>query len=226
MQFTHLVLATHKLRELRSFYIDTFRLPVVEEDEESFTFDAGATRVTFRATEQVDSVYHFAFTIPRNKFEAAYAWISALTEPLMQNGQDRFLFGSWNNSSVYFYDPAGNNVEFIALHDLENDAPGAFEPARDLLRVSEIGLPVHSVPAEVEVLKRDFAQLAFRESEGPQFAAVGDLDGRLIVVEIGRAWYPTEVGAVVAPVTVRMRGPRQAQQQIEGLPYMLEQVSE
>src|SRR5437879_10926785 len=106
MQFTHLVLATHKLRELRSFYIDDFRLPLVEEDDESFTFDAGATRVMFRATEQADSVYHFAFTIPRNKFEAAYAWISALTEPITQNGQNRFLFGSWNNSSVYFYDPA------------------------------------------------------------------------------------------------------------------------
>lgn len=225
MRFTHLTLTTHKLPELRSFYIDTLHLPVLEESETELTFRAGITEVTLRVTEQADSVYHFAFTIPRNKFAQAHAWVSRLTPPLALDGRDVFHSESWDSDSVYFYDPAGNNVEFIAMASLANDAPGEFEPARDLLCVSEIGVPVRNVATEVAALERVFGQQVFRQSIGEKFAAVGDDEGRLIVVEIGRPWFPTDVGVVVAPVTARMQGPCEARYVVEGLPHRLEQFT-
>ncbi|GHO49509.1 VOC family protein [Ktedonospora formicarum] len=225
MQIQNLTLTTSKLSALRAFYIDTFRLPLLDESEESFTFQAGITTVTFRATEQADSVYHFAFTIPSNKFSLAYAWVKGMTEPLVLDGKDAFPSKSWGSDSVYFYDPAGNNVEFIAMPSLANDAPGPFDPAQDLLSVSEIGVPVRNVASEVGILEHDFGQTIFRDSISEKFAAVGDDEGRLIVVEIGRPWFPTTVGVVVAPVTVRVSGSREARYSIEGLPFTLEQVA-
>ena len=37
-------------------------------------------------------------------------------------------YSHWNAHSIFFLDPGGNVVEYIARHDLKNGAPGAFSP--------------------------------------------------------------------------------------------------
>ena len=62
-------------------------------------------------------------------------------------------FSHWNAHSVFFYDPAGNVVEYIARHDLKNAAPGGFGSA-DILYASEIAWIVDDVAATASTLKK------------------------------------------------------------------------
>ena len=99
-------------------------------------------------------------------------------------------FSGWDGArAVYFRDPEQNIVEVLARP----------EP-RPELTLAEVGLPVEDVPAAVEAL----AELAidpYREWD-ETFAPLGDVDGLLIVVRIGRGWFPYDVPARAAPVAV------------------------
>ena len=65
-------------------------------------------------------------------------------------------YSHWNAHSIFFLDPGGNVVEYIARHDLKNGAPGAFS-SRDILGTSEIALIVDDVPATVTHLRSALA---------------------------------------------------------------------
>lgn len=105
-----------------------------------------------------------------------------------KDGQNEFPFEKWNATAFYFYDPDGNLVEFIAHHSLDNEASEAFGP-KHLLRISEIGLPVENVPQVVKELTNAFP-LRLWSGDGEQFAALGDAEGLLIVVDKERPWFP------------------------------------
>ena len=104
-------------------------------------------------------------------------------------------FSSWGGArAVYFRDPEDNVVELIARPD-----------ARLELALAEVGLPVDDVPAAVEALRETLGIEQYREGN-ETFAPLGDDDGLLIVVRVGRAWFPVAVRAGTSPIEVTVAG--------------------
>src|SRR5579859_6591509 len=119
MRIKELHLFTQNLQAQRIFYTRTLGLPLVTETVASFAIQAGATRLLFQRTEKEGLRYQFAFSIPSNKLAHAKEWLLARTPsvPLLSlDGRDEFQLDNWNASNLYFYDAAGNILEFIAHH--------------------------------------------------------------------------------------------------------------
>jgi catechol-2,3-dioxygenase len=220
MQITELQLITRDLGALRAFYTEGLCLPLLAAAPDSFSVQAGATRLTFSADATRAATYHFAFNIPENKLPAAKAWLSGRADLLTQDGADEFASQTWNAQQVYFYDPAGNILEFIARHNLTNAAAGPFGP-HDILEVSEIGLPVGVVPTTVALLTRDLGLPPFQD-QGDTFSPIGDDHGLFIVVRRGRHWFPTERAADLHPLAVTIAGPQARRYNLPDLPYAIE----
>ena len=104
-------------------------------------------------------------------------------------------FSSWGGArAVYFRDPAENVVELIAR-----------QQAHAELTLAEVGLPVEDVPTAVETLQRELG-LPLYDEAGDSFAPLGDDDGLLIVVRVGRGWFPVGVPAGDSPIHVTLEG--------------------
>jgi catechol-2,3-dioxygenase len=147
-----------------------------------------------------------AFNVPPDALADGVAWLRRRVRVLEPGGEAIVPFPHWNAHAAYFLDPAGNVLELIARHDLPAGGGGRpFGPA-SLLRVSEVGLPVPRVDEAVDALAR--LGLPAYSGDGRSFAAVGDVDGLLIVVPVGRAWFPTaDARGAVHPVEVVLAGP-------------------
>ena len=181
------------LEKMRTYYADLLGLPVASEGERELTIAAGASRITFHHAPSAGAspFYHFAFNIPENKILEARAWQLERTElfltpPNLRDPaypDDVRHFRSWNAHSVFFWDPAGNVLEFIARHDLANAAAGAFG-VDDILYTSEIAFVVDDVPALGHELETRFDLPRYRGSE--VFWAAGDERGLLLVFLRGR----------------------------------------
>lgn len=229
MRITELHLSTQDLHAQQLFYTRTLGLPLVTETGASFTIQAGATRLLFQRTEQEGFLYHFAFSIPSNKLVQAKEWLLARTPPvslLSLDGQEVFHdVANWNVSNLYFYDAAGNILEFIAHHDLPDSTPDRFDE-HSVLHISEIGLAVENVLAQVAEFKDRFGMEPYRGESNDTFTAVGDVYGRFIVVKIGRFWFPTETDAApVAPVEVTIEGAEEQQYDASPYPYKVDVVA-
>lgn len=227
MRITELHLYTQNLHAQRIFYTRTLGLPLVTETVASFTIQAGATRLLFQRTEQEGVLYHFAFSIPSTKLAHAKAWLLARTPsvvPLLSlDGQDEFHNESF--SRFYFYDAVGNILEFIAHHDVPDSTPDGFDE-HSVLHVSEIGLAVDNVLAQVAEFKDRLGLEPFRGESDDTFTAVGNTYGRFIVVKIGRFWFPTETDAApVAPVEVTIEGAEEQQYSVSPYPYEIDVVA-
>jgi catechol-2,3-dioxygenase len=221
MQITELQLHTQHVKAQRVFYGTTLGLPLLEATIDSFTVQAGTTRLTFQATTQQGVFYHFAFTIPANKQAQAKDWLWPKVSLLTWNGQEEVFFENWNAHALYFYDEAGNIVEFIAHHDLPNARPGSFV-ADDVLYVSEIGMVVNDVPAQVDAFKMRLGIEPYKGESSELFRAVGDIYGRFITVKVGRPWFPTTTrAAVVAPVSVTIHGTQPQHYHVSPFPYVI-----
>ena len=217
MHITELCLDTQNFQEQLHFYTNILGLPLKEKTSEAFTVQAGTTHLTFRETTR-ETGYHFAFTIPNNKFAKAKEWVTTRTPLLTQNDQNEFFLENWNSNSLYFRDSANHILEFIAHYDLHNEHYGAFGAA-DLLYISEIGMAFGDVPEQVKTLRTEFHIEPYRNSIGEAFAAVGDISGLFIIVKIGRNWFPTSTGAIVSPVEVTIEGVEGHSQQLLPYPY-------
>lgn len=204
MRITELSLDTQNFQEQHHFYTNILGLPLREKTPETFTVQAGTTRLTFRETIK-ETGYHLAFTIPSNKLARAKEWLATRLPLLTQNDQDEFFFENWNSGSLYFRDAANHILEFIVHYDLQNEKLGAFGAA-DLLHISEIGMAFDDVPEQVKTLGAALHIEPYRNSIGEVFAAVGDISGLFITVKIGRNWFPTNTAATVSPVEVTIEG--------------------
>lgn len=200
MRITELSLCTQNFQAQYHFYTNILGLPLREKTTETFTVQAGATYLTFQETTQ-ETGYHFAFTIPCNKFIQAKEWLTTRTSLLSQNDRNEFSFESWNAYSLYFHDAANHILEFIAHYDLPNENQRAFG-ATDLLYISEIGMAFKEVPEQVTMLRTEFHLEPYRNSIGEDFAAIGDTTGLFINVKTGRNWFPTSTPALVSPLEV------------------------
>jgi len=142
--------------------------------------------------------HHLAFTVPSDRIGAARDWLADRVEVMTVDGSD-IVAGppGWDSESVYFPGPDGSILELIARHRLTPATPGRassgqvpFGPG-SLLSISEIGIPVTDVPATVDRLRSVLGLTPFDEP-GQRFAAVGDDDGLLVLVQSGRTWFPTD----------------------------------
>jgi hypothetical protein len=181
--------------DLRDFYGGELGLPL-----DGNAIVVGETRLRFRV-EDGGAFYHFALLVPGDRFDAALAWAQERVELL----GDVFDFENWNAHAVYFHDPAGNIVELIAHHGLEESGrEGAFA-ATELLGFSELGV-VGDRPSLLLELEGLGLRLWDGSIEGrDRLAFVGERGRTFILAPVGRGWLPTDRPAEQHPVETRFR---------------------
>lgn len=149
----------------------------------------GSTRLLFRELPEMTGALHLAITIPAGTFAAAAEWIAEMATVLVDaDGRDEFEGPpNWNSRSVYFEGPDQQLLELIERRDLVAATPASAVP---LLSVSEVGIAVPDVLGAVGTLRRAGLE-PYANTPGEGFAAVGDVDGLVILVSTERRWFPT-----------------------------------
>jgi len=221
MNITRLELLAADLHAQRDFYANILELPV-KLVPSGLEVKAGKTDLLFtRAGANFDGAYHFAFNIPENQFHAAKAWISERS-PLLrdESGKDEFNSESWNSDSVYFKDPAGNVLEFIARHNLKNPVGKDFD-SKQILNVSEIGLPSENVIDLASEICKSLNLSVFKQQPNETFTPVGDDHGLFIFPIKDRIWIPNS-GVPAKLLPVKVTGNANGKEwEIRGVPYSI-----
>lgn len=215
MNIATLELLTADLQSQKDFYTSILELPA-ELNTSGLHIQAGATEIVFtQAPHNFDGAYHFAFNIPQNQYQAAKRWITSRV-PLLKDKDSRedFHSNTWNSDSVYFLDAAGNVLEFIARHNLNNPAEDEFN-ASYILNVSEIGLPSENVIALANELCSKLGLSVYKQEPNETFTPVGDENGLFILPIKNRIWMPDSgVPAKMLPVRASGEG-----WEVRGVPY-------
>lgn len=221
MNIEKLELLTLDLQAQSDLYSRILELPV-ESASSGLHILAGTTELVFtQAPSDFDGAYHFAFNIPKNQYFAAKFWISSRTRLLRdKTGTEDFNSKSWNSDSIYFLDAAGNVLEFIARHNLQNATVSDFDSTQ-ILNVSEVGLPSQDVIGLANEICDQLGLSVFRQEPNETFTPVGDDNGLFILPIANRIWMPDSgVPARLLPVTVTgiSDGKRW---EVRGVPYQI-----
>ncbi len=189
MRINVLQLPVSNVAAVAAWFAEVMQLPVQDS-----TVQIGWTTLQLRqaGSDPVGGV-HLAFNVPADRFEAATEWLLARS-PLQCNpaGQAHFTFGGrWESESIYYEGPDGLILELIGRRRLPaSGRTGAFH-GTELTCVSEVGLPVADVSA---LGAQAGAALGLQplSPPTPHFAALGDDEGLLIVVDATRCWFPEQ----------------------------------
>ncbi|MCI0711764.1 MAG: hypothetical protein L0154_16535 [Chloroflexi bacterium] len=224
MQFREVTLATRNLAAQKSFYADELELPLLVDNADQLTAQAGLTRLTFLyAPEKPRNVYHIAFNVPENQLPAAGTWIELRTPVLASDSNPTktvFEFPAWNAHSIYFKDGDNNILEFIARHNLDNASEVPFT-SDNILEVSEVGLPAEDVLRTATELEETLKLPVYDGRGSDMFAAIGDEHGLFIVVPVGHPWLPTD-STSATPMSIRIAMPDiPSDYAVTDLPYEL-----
>ncbi|KMJ55911.1 ring-cleavage extradiol dioxygenase [Bacillus sp. LL01] len=204
MKITEVSLWTNNLNEMRCFYANLLELPIMKEDKEAFTVQVGATTLTYQQTNELeDPFYHFAINIPENKIDETKAWLQSKVQLNIEKDSDEVFFKSWNAHAIYFEDPSGNILEFIARHNLKNGVTHRFS-SKDFLNISEVGVVVRDVIPFVRKLNHIGIPNWRDDSEG--LTPVGDETGLFITVKKDRRWFFSNKNARFFPFKVSIEG--------------------
>ena len=207
MKITALELQTNMPDELKAFYAEILGLPLLSEDERSFSVQAGYSRLTFQTDgNSQNGGYHLAFHVPGNLMAAAVAWLQDRVAFLYAPGASSpiVVHETSQAEALYFYDPAFNLLEFIA-HSTTPTSHAPFGPAQ-LIGIAEVGLPVKEV-TKFALELREKLKLPRWKLATALFEAVGDAEGMFIVVQEQRPWFPTQNPAVALPTHVQVQAP-------------------
>lgn len=221
MHIQKLELLSLDLTAQRGFYANVLKLPA-ELNSSGLIVQAGGTEILFKqAPADFEGAYHFAFNIPENQFQAAKSWLTKRNPVLRdKNGKEDFESNSWNSDSIYFFDAAGNVLEFIARHTLQNGVEGDFD-SRQILNVSEIGLPSENVIEFASELSERLGLSVYQQEPNETFTPVGDEEGLLILPIRDRIWMPDSgVPARLLPIRVAGRT-NEREWEIRGVPYQI-----
>lgn len=153
---------------------------------------------------QTPHAYHYAMAVPKNSVAAAAQWCIAQGIPLIASDSDNpiYQFEEWGMQAIYFFDGAGNVAEFIGAYDATQPLYKTFEVSM-VQGICEIGVVTAQVAQYAQALKHTYGLESFY-SYNDTFHPVGDAQGRMIVVEPNREWYPsTGVSSTIAPVSVQ-----------------------
>lgn len=216
---------------MQRFYTQVLGFPLHSSRPQGFTVKAGATLLSFDAAQASDAAaernptYHFAFNIPSDQIESACRWLQARVPVLKdEDGQQIVRFESWNARAIYFHDPAGNIVEFIARHELAHRTQGDFHLDR-VLGVSEIGIAIPDSIGVANAAAQVTATLGLHPYRpiSDDFAAMGTAHGLLLLVRAGRPWFMSPGStARIQPTSVTLRGDSSGACRFAGLPITLE----
>ncbi|MEM9553307.1 MAG: hypothetical protein AAGC60_03550 [Acidobacteriota bacterium] len=221
------------LDAMATFYGRDLGLEVLRAEPDRLTIAGGRTRITFVADRWTEPpFYHFAFNIPEHKILAARNWqrrrtplipgYETLRDPELPD--DIVDYRNWNAHSIFFWDPAGNCVEYIARHDLPADESwgpaDAFGPD-DILYASEIAFIVDDVASFAGRVESTFGLMQYRRASDV-FHASGDERGLVLTMRRGRnlgfaEGKPADVYATAAT----LRAPSPATLRAEAFPYHL-----
>jgi len=199
MDIRQVQLATRSLDDTARFY-ERLGCPV-EIVDAAVRVVVGSSLLVFRELPEMTGALHLAITIRTGTFDAAKAWIAGLTTVLGTDDQDEFEGPpNWNSRSVYFEGPDEQLLELIERRDLPADA--GENTVVPLVSISEVGVPVPDVLGAVDALRRAGLE-PYANPPGESFAAVGDVDGLVILVSPDRRWFPTgDRSPSSAPVVV------------------------
>jgi catechol 2,3-dioxygenase-like lactoylglutathione lyase family enzyme len=200
-----MTLQTRDVAALQGFYGELLGMQV-ENNATGLTVYTRDAKLVFVPVENGNPFYHFAFNIPSNKIEEARSWLKEKTELtwIEDYKSDIADFVNWHAKSVYFFDPAGNIVEFIARFDLGIDTSEPFT-ASQILSISEAGLVFKEdeLDARTNRLLTDYHLTYFdKQPPLPQFRAIGDDEGLIIIVPSKRNWYPTNIPSAIFPLSM------------------------
>ncbi len=223
MDIKKVKLQTGKLRELKEFYLNTLGFKCFSENDKSFTVIAGSSLLTFEQGNG-NAFYHFAFNISENMIVQSLEWIQAKAEPMTYNGENIIDFRSWDAHSIYFYDPAGNIIEFIARHRLENASNGEFS-FNNITSISEIGMPVKNVEEFFKEIN-EATGIPLFSGDNESFTAAGDDNGLLIIVPEGRNWFPNCPPAKIYPITLELSGIKDSALAFGDYRYTIKSISD
>lgn len=224
LQILHVKLWTSSIDSLRSFYTYTLELPVQKDSKDEFTVKAGRCSLTFVNQVKADHVeenpfYHFAFDVPSTSIDKSIEWLKSkgIALNVLPNQQYKIYSNHWNATSIYFYDPAGNIVEFIARHDLNYSAANSFS-SKDFIHISEIGLVVHDVPKIMDLLKENLNIETYKDYN-ERFAPVGDESGLFILSAYNRVWLGSNKPAKMFQTEITIEGSPPRSFSIAEYPY-------
>ena len=210
MHITNVALAVRDLPTAADFYEGTLGLPV-DRTPHVARVRVGTSTLSLTQNPAHEGAHHVAITVPSNKFPEAKAWVRERADLLDADGADEFECSpTWNAHSVYFEGGDGTVLEFIVRRELDNETTGPFTSS-DLLSVSEVGVAVPDLPATIDALSKRFDIVPYGWNSA-DFAPVGDVHGLLILVNPGRAWFPTtNLVAEITPIDVTAKSAVTAQ---------------
>ena len=167
----------------------------------------GTTLLELAENPCAEGDHHFAVTIPSNKFAEAKRWLQERTVLLGTLETYEFECSpAWNARSLYFAGPDRCVLELIIRRDLDNGTIGPFT-SDDLLCISEVGVASSDVLAMAAFLDDGLEIRSYGADSGSTFSPVGDTDGLLILVNPGRAWFPTtDCLAESSPILIEATG--------------------
>ena len=192
MKIAELQLLSSNIPQSKKFYNEILGMPIIQADDLSIKFSAGHSTLQFNKVNNQNPFYHFAFTIPANKFNEAFTWADKKAELIPITPTSNIAdFKNWNAKAFYFYDNNQNIVEFIARFDLDNNSDKEFDGS-SIFSISEIGIVVDNAKEYSKKLLEEHG-LNYFSHQPPQddFVAIGDDHGLFIVVNNKRNWYPT-----------------------------------
>ena len=207
MQIRELTLAAPDPENLRGFYTE-LGFPEIEAmgGTDGFSFQTGYTRMNFVPGDR-HARYHFAFNLRPDQLEDAMKWSEKMRIDLLFSPEDnsKFVdFPDWKARSLYFFDPAGNIVEFIARAGLPRAGNAPKFSAASFTGISEIGIVCDDVKAMREWIESTHGLSGFvRHTNTDQFSALGDDEGLLLLVNEGRNWFMGNFEASRFPVAVQ-----------------------
>lgn len=196
MNIHRLRLTCTDIASMVAFYEGLLGFALVSRTAEQVVFQCGASVLEFVVGDP--AYYHYAFNIAPDLLEQAADWLVARGISLQPFEGNRVVpFPNWDAQAVYFYDPAGNILEFIARNRIPASGKIAFGIA-DVIGISEIGFASFAHDETVAAL-RDLGIPPFGSSTAI-FSALGDDHGLFILVDAARkAWIPNMEPALPFP---------------------------
>ncbi|MBX2891337.1 MAG: hypothetical protein KF734_10445 [Saprospiraceae bacterium] len=204
MKINSIQIEAASLSSVVDFYHHLLGLPCVADAGNAYVSIGDATLI-FSENPTANGIHHFAFNIPCNQIREGMTWLERLGIVLIANdkGHTRIDFPDWNAEAAYFFDAAGNIVEFIARRDLMNESSQPFGPG-SLLEISEIGIVADDVLAWSASAAKHWGILPFeKQKPSADFSALGTDFGLFIVVPEGRKWFLTDLPATNTPLVAR-----------------------
>ncbi|MEH7236668.1 VOC family protein [Bacillus sp. JJ1562] len=205
MEIKLLILHSDQINEMKKFYVDLFGFPLIKEDKNSFRIAVGSSELEFTSENVIGNpFYHFAFNIPSNQFTEAKTWVKERVQLNVEDGEDEAYFSFFSAYALYFYDPAGNIVEFISRKSSEEGTePFSIE---SVLNISEIGLTVDDAIRagnrliDIGIHERDNEPLS---QASLNFMGEKSKGIFIILNQPGRRWIFSDKDSAVYPIEIR-----------------------